>query len=579
MRFTRDWLFSLGSRTCGVSLISIGAVVTAAGFWAIFSHPFESGWRAWLDDVAVGLLIMLACLGIGAAISFSGVLVFNFGRRLVSPSADQKLRSDPRSPVLYMRSFADDKLSRRTHMMLLPGMLLLRTLRTEEEQISRVFDRLGPVIAIGEPGEELPPLGAARLLVAESQWKPEVRALMDKARLLLIRAGTSPGVLWEISAAVEQNRPEALLLIVSAEQQEYGSFCAAAQPLFTRGLPQWAGRVENREHPLAVIDFDGTWTPTFRPLKIRRYSLAPLEGALKRFLKKNSNIRFPRSSTGKRVAQAGTSFLRRTAIALLAATVGVPLAFTAIPKLKVVANRHRPHLFLASPLDRFTATLPPPLRETVRPELMQSPNVRQWVEDSPSEVWTLFGHDVRSGLRRLPDEDLLDWSTVFQENLLTKDATHCAAMVRSLADRTDESENSISILASGTPPHLIPKLSRVLVKAAEAELSHAPLRPVPTGADRVYAMSELERLLSGEAKRFEGALINGPDRVADADVCWFQATWMKMIQKASPRSRSAVITMYTCCFSPDVWRQDADERKRAIKKEEETERLRRLFRF
>ncbi len=124
--------------------------------------------------------------------------------------------------------------------------------------------------------------------------------------------------------------------------------------------------------------------------------------------------------------------------------------------------------------------MPPALQDPVRAEVNKAPGVRKWIEDSPSQMWALFGHQARLGLSSIGDEDLVDWSTVLQEDLAAKDAKNCAAAVRSLASFPDESENFIPMLANGTPPRLIPKLGKVLVKAAEAEIIHTPRRPWPT---------------------------------------------------------------------------------------------------
>jgi len=570
---TRDWLFALGCRAFGICLITAGAVAGSCGLWATLeTRPSETGFRAYLDVLIAGLLIAITCTAIGFAVSYLGVSVFNFGRRWVSPPAAEKLRSDPRSPILYMRSFAHDKLTRRTHEMLLPPGFLLPTLRA--------FAPLGPVIAIGEPGEKLRPLGAARLLVGDKEWQAEVGALIAEARLLLIRAGTSPGVLCEIRLSVEQNRAQSLLLIVPVERDAYDLFRKMAQPLFSRDLPPSTGVTHDRRHSQAIISFDGAWTPTVHALKLKDYSLAPLEGALKRFIRKNPGIFLPRASNEESVLKAGLNFLRNTIGVLFAAVLAVPLVFMTFPKVKVIASYVHPHIFLRSPLERFVASMPVSLRAAMRAELKEEPVVRKWVEDSSSELWPLFGHEARLGLNSLRDEDLMDWSIVFQENLAARDTKSCAAAVRSLSKFPDESENLVPLLANAMPQSLIPKLARVLVKAAGAEITHAPERPPPTVEDEEYAKSELLRFVaSAGAKRFEETLVSGPDRSGDVDVCWFQLTWMRAIQDASPRSRPVVITLYIFSFFPDAWKRDADKRKQALDEMEEEQRIRRLFRF
>jgi hypothetical protein len=62
--------------------------------------------------------------------------------------------------VLYLRSFAlDAQLGRPSRMERFLGTI---PLANAEQAIVKVLRKYGPVIAIGRPGEALPPLGAAR---------------------------------------------------------------------------------------------------------------------------------------------------------------------------------------------------------------------------------------------------------------------------------------------------------------------------------------------------------------------------------------------------------------------------------
>jgi hypothetical protein len=66
-------------------------------------------------------------------------------------------------------------------------------LSTEEEQFARVFNRIGPFIAIGDPREALPDLGAVRLYVGNEAWKEKVEALLAHARLVVVRLSATEG--------------------------------------------------------------------------------------------------------------------------------------------------------------------------------------------------------------------------------------------------------------------------------------------------------------------------------------------------------------------------------------------------
>jgi hypothetical protein len=75
---------------------------------------------------------------------------------------------------------------------------------TPEQESAAALSAVGPVVAVGRPGEPLHELGAARLYVAHEAWQGEVRSLMGRATLVVVRVGSSPGVLWEIDQVLER---------------------------------------------------------------------------------------------------------------------------------------------------------------------------------------------------------------------------------------------------------------------------------------------------------------------------------------------------------------------------------------
>ncbi len=70
----------------------------------------------------------------------------DLGRRFRSPPFSLISQLDPRQPILYLRSFTNEKKVSR-----------------EEEALSQMLSGIGPLIAIGKPGDLAPPLGATRI--------------------------------------------------------------------------------------------------------------------------------------------------------------------------------------------------------------------------------------------------------------------------------------------------------------------------------------------------------------------------------------------------------------------------------
>jgi hypothetical protein len=159
----------------------------------------DAGWEVWPDLVSLGLVIVAWRL-------------WRRSRQHETISADEALARDPRSPIVYLRSFRDDG-----EMVSEGGTPVYWLLRasggwSDEETMAGILDRLGPVIAVGKPGEPLPELGAARLYVAHDQWQERVRALMQLAQLVVIRVGSSRGVWWEIEQALARVPRQRLVL-------------------------------------------------------------------------------------------------------------------------------------------------------------------------------------------------------------------------------------------------------------------------------------------------------------------------------------------------------------------------------
>jgi hypothetical protein len=163
----------------------------------------EGGW-----DVAFSLG--------GTALGLVAWRMWRRAQRNEAPDAAEAMAADPRPPVLYLRSFQDDgvpvlddggsTLTRRFMALLAP--------QTPEQELAIILSKVGPVVAIGKPGEPLPELGAARLYVDDSRWQAEVATLMRRAALVVVRVGASPGVLWEIDQALEVIPRQRLVLTV-----------------------------------------------------------------------------------------------------------------------------------------------------------------------------------------------------------------------------------------------------------------------------------------------------------------------------------------------------------------------------
>lgn len=169
------------------------------------------------------------------------VLLYRTGHRHFVPSAKSVESRDPRPPILYLRSFRDE-----------PGM------RPHEEALSRLLSDAGPFVAIGDPRDTSPQLAAARDYVPDDAWQDLVLSRLKRARLVILLAGATPGLAWEVAQCRALLDPSRLVVIVPNDEGVYAVFARMCHEhgislnsfdAFDRGDGKIAG----------LITFDAQW--------------------------------------------------------------------------------------------------------------------------------------------------------------------------------------------------------------------------------------------------------------------------------------------------------------------------------
>lgn len=135
-------------------------------------------------------------------------------QRALQQDADARALDLASGQVLFLRSFGTDETSVLSAFGYGPRY---------EQHLVRVLGALGPVVAIGRPGEFLPPAGASRMYVPDAEWQVTVRRLMQSARLVVLflilekrpgGASSQTGFDWEIDELIRQVPPDRLLLVL-----------------------------------------------------------------------------------------------------------------------------------------------------------------------------------------------------------------------------------------------------------------------------------------------------------------------------------------------------------------------------
>jgi|CXWL01.1.fsa_nt_gi hypothetical protein len=130
-------------------------------------------------------------------------------KAMALPDAHNARWADRRAPILFLRSFQDDSLRA-------PASLGLEDVYSFEDRLedslAEVVGKYGPVIAVGQPGV-LPATGAARAYYQGDDWREAVTAWMDQALFILMVAGFTEGVRWELDAVIARGHSNKLILI------------------------------------------------------------------------------------------------------------------------------------------------------------------------------------------------------------------------------------------------------------------------------------------------------------------------------------------------------------------------------
>lgn len=187
-----------------------------------------------------------------------------YGQSMLAEAALDRLSRDTRPAVVYLRSFKDDGVTDRV----VDGTqaVLFVNTASEEEQIAEIFSELGPVIAIGKPGEKLPQLGAARMYVEDDEWKSRVTEAVSVARLVLYRASDTQGFSWEVELGGKLLAPEQMVFLIPV-QSDYESFRGKAEQSLRVRFPDLPDSKRRFGSLAGLIYFDANWQAHFVPPK------------------------------------------------------------------------------------------------------------------------------------------------------------------------------------------------------------------------------------------------------------------------------------------------------------------------
>lgn len=185
------------------------------------------------------------------------------GRRERAGGAERVLTEDSRAPVVYLRPFGADgaEVARRmsSRVRIAPTE---RVVKTYEERLAHALRKIGPFVAIGNPAERLPLLGAVRMYAADEDWQARAGELIGRAAVVLLQAGEGHGLDWEVQYVTAHGTPERTILSLPLDakrsepsrQERYDAFRRQCGRHFPRPLPETIAHCQ-------FAYFDADWTP------------------------------------------------------------------------------------------------------------------------------------------------------------------------------------------------------------------------------------------------------------------------------------------------------------------------------
>jgi hypothetical protein len=215
-----------GMLTIAATMILLGL---ACAVFAGLNQAFPQGSTVALvpGQAPTSVQSVASSLMVGAfALVALGAIIFRGARRLGSIRARQLMLRDPRPPVLYLRSFGDDRLKLWTATLGRSSLIERFTPRrfdTFEEVLVRHLSGYGPVIAVNPPGTRLAPLGAARETIDSADWQAAVATWMAQSRLIVLATPPSQmnqGLRWELEAVSMRGYWDKALIVVPPARPE-----------------------------------------------------------------------------------------------------------------------------------------------------------------------------------------------------------------------------------------------------------------------------------------------------------------------------------------------------------------------
>jgi hypothetical protein len=167
------------------------------------------------------LLLGLFYFVLFVSFRYCGNRCLDISRRFLRVSLEQAQATDRRPPVLFLRSFRDDLVPLAAPKAGFVYKLFNYTERNKslDQILLEEGTALGPVVALGNPRDTVPPYGAARGYAEHRDWRRMVADLMEAASAIVICVDDTENLWWEMEHVGENKYLNKSLLLLHPKYQ------------------------------------------------------------------------------------------------------------------------------------------------------------------------------------------------------------------------------------------------------------------------------------------------------------------------------------------------------------------------
>jgi MFS family permease len=269
------FLSYVGKKRLRATLLYFVVALMNIGLIMVLMLPIMFGSFTSEDDPLTIAGLLAVTIGLLAANVFgAGNIVARYADARATALYQSVREWDTRAPIVFLRSFNqdDDRVPVTGGDRFARWPAGINRSRTLDELLLEHGSPYGPVLAIGDPRDPVPPLGAARVFVPErgNGWQDVVRGLVDASKCVVMCPNTGRGVQWELDLIASSTARLTVIFLASPELSR-----ADTLALFGRLAPNLPEIADDQTPIAAYAAQGGEWRVlTAKTLSLNAYTSA-----------------------------------------------------------------------------------------------------------------------------------------------------------------------------------------------------------------------------------------------------------------------------------------------------------------